>query len=93
MLEDMNIKDIQAIKLEASDPAMVIMLREAFANHPLAQGWYGIQGGGTKKVVRCYVCDATIDTYAAKWPEPKHVKHAVQAHLAEHLAEVIANQG
>ena len=56
--------------------------------HPRASGWYGTQGGSTKKTVRCYICEATIDTYAAHYRRPKHVDAAIEAHRQEHIAEL-----
>ena len=70
---------------EALDAALVALGGQ---RHPRAQGWYGTQGGGTKKTVRCYICEAAIDTYAAKYRRPKHVDAAIEAHRQEHLAEL-----
>lgn len=56
----------------------------AMVKHPLCTNWYGIKGGGRAKSVKCYICDATIDTYAAQWRRPKHVDLAIEEHLHYH---------
>ena len=65
------------------------LITRAKANHPRCTFWFGVRGGGTKKYAQCYICDATIDTWAAKYPQPKHAIDAIEQHLAKHWAEPV----
>jgi hypothetical protein len=51
--------------------------------------WWGIRGGGTRKVIRCYVCERDIpgSSWAARWPRTQQSGAAVQAHLATHIVK------
>jgi hypothetical protein len=49
------------------------------------KNWWGIRGGGTRRVYRCYVCDCVIDTESAKWRMTVHACERISQHKAYHV--------
>lgn len=60
----------------------------ARVRRPRVKRWWGVRGGGEQKHAECYVCDRWIDTWAARWPMPKHARIAIDEHKDAHLAAV-----
>jgi len=64
------------------------LTRRAQSRRPRVKRWYGVRGGGTQKHYECYICDAWVDTWAAKWAIPRHAEQALAEHRHSHEAEL-----
>lgn len=63
-----------------------ILTKQARLRRPVRH-WWGIRGGSTRKQCVCYICDATIATYAASYPMTKRAQDLIKAHGHQHIRE------